>query len=216
MSEFQLIQFLHLIGFAYWLGGDLGVFMSSYVVTDSQQPPAVRVSAAKLLFALDQIPRICMTLMLPLGIHLAWRMGALPVSGTMIAVFWLIALAWLANVIILHKSPGGPTATLDLGFRASLSLILLGVGLGSLLFDAVAMPYWVAAKLAIFGGLIACGLLVRIQLRPFGPAFARIASGDGTAEDDAAIQRSLGKTRPIVITIWLGLLVSAALGIHLI
>ena len=37
-----------------------------------------------------------------------------------------------------------------------------------------------------------------------------------TAADDAAIHQSLGGTRPFVVAIWVGLLTSAALGIHLI
>ena len=61
MNEYLIIKFLHLVGFAYWLGGDLGVFHSSYYVADPNRSPEVRVAAAKILFWLDQVPRICMT-----------------------------------------------------------------------------------------------------------------------------------------------------------
>jgi uncharacterized membrane protein len=81
MNEYLIIKFLHLVGFAYWLGGDLGVFHSSYYVADPKQPPAVRVAAAKILFWLDQVPRMCMTMMLPLGVHLAWKCAPSAVVG---------------------------------------------------------------------------------------------------------------------------------------
>ena len=77
------------------------------------------------------------------------------------------------------------------------------------------MPGWVAAKLIIFGVMIACGFAVRIKLRDFGPAFANLTLGNPSEADNVAIRRSLGGTRPFVITIWIGLLASTALGLHL-
>ena len=59
-------------------------------------------------------------------------------------------------------------------------------------------------------------LVVRLKLRPFGPAVASLAAGNVTDADNDAIKRSLDSTRPYVLTIWAGLLVSTALGLHLI
>lgn len=220
MTEILLIKLLHLVGFAYWLGGDLGVFTSSYIVVNDKLSPEVRISAAKLLFALDQAPRICMTLMLPLGTHLAWKMGALPIDGAAMTGIWLLAIGWLTMVVTLHVAPPGKGKTLlttfDFWFRLALAIGLIGGATSSLLNDSSSVPYWVAAKLAIFGGLVGCGLIIRIQLKPFAPAFAKLAQGAVTDEVNATIRDSLNDTRPWVILIWIGLLASAALGIHLI
>lgn len=220
MNEYLVLKFLHVVGFAYWLGGDLGVFISSYVVTNNTLSAETRVTAAKLLFALDQIPRICMTVMLPLGIHLAWMLNVFNFSSTIMAIVWLLAIAWLAMVIGLHRAqPSKPKAlltTFDFWFRSTLALALVLSGAMALLGLTTAMPYWVAAKLLIFGGLISCGLIVRLKLRAFGPAFAKLAQGKATGGDDAAISTSLAATRPFVVTIWIGLLASAALGLHVI
>ena len=78
------------------------------------------------------------------------------------------------------------------------------------------MPYWVAIKLAIFGGLVACGLFVRIMLKPFGPAFAKVVQGNPDAADNEAIRSSLARVKPFVLAIWAGLIASAALGLHLV
>ena len=220
MSDYMIIKFLHLVGFAYWLGGDLGVFHSSYWVANPKNSPEVRVAAAKILFWLDQVPRICMTMMLPLGLHLAWRAGLLGFPGTVMALIWLGAFGWLSLVIYLHVAEASPTKILltsfDFWFRLVLSLSLLGTGAAALFGGAFDLPYWVAIKLMIFGALVGLGLTVRIRLKPFGPAFANIAQGKGTADDDEAIKRSLGGTRPLVVAIWAGLFLSAALGLHLI
>ena len=220
MNEYLLFKFLHIVGFAYWLGGDLGVFHSSYWVANPKHPPEVRVAAAKILFWLDQVPRICMTMMLPLGLHLAWLSGLLPFDAAIMAGIWSGCFAWLGMVVYLHIVSATPTKALvtrfDFGFRLVLALVLVGSGSAALLGGVADLPYWLAIKLMIYGGLVGLGLIVRIKLQPFGPAFANIAQGRGTAADDAAIDATLGGTRPFVVAIWLGLLASAALGLHLI
>jgi len=64
--------------------------------------------------------------------------------------------------------------------------------------------------------MIACGLMVRIKLKPFGPAFAKLVAGNPSQADEDALEGSISATRPWVMVIWLGLLLSAALGLHLI
>lgn len=219
MNDYLLLKFLHILGFAYWLGGDLGVFISSFPVVNEKLSRQARVTAAGILFRADLGPRISMTLTLPLGTHLAWTLGLLPIGGNAMAAIWLVGLGWLAMVVVLHFAASGRFKTLltatDFWFRLAVSLGLIGIGLHSLLGPG-ALLYWVAAKLAIFGGLVGCGLLIRVRLKPFGAAFANLAGGAATDADNAAIRHHLGATRPIVVAIWLGLLASAALGMRLI
>ena len=129
MNTYLLVTFLHLTGFAYWLGGDLGVFHSSYWVANPDNPPEVRAAAAKILFWLDQVPRICMTMMLPTGLQLAWQAGLLGFGSPVMGAIWLAAFAWLAMVLYLHAASPSGTKTLltrfDFWFRLALSLALL-------------------------------------------------------------------------------------------
>ena len=219
MSEFLLLKVLHVIGFAYWLGTDLGVFYSSYFVADEQRSAEVRVATAKILFALDQAPRICMTMMLPLGIDLTWRMGIFQFDSWVMWLIWILCFGWLAMVITLHVSKPGKgkmiLTSFDFVFRLALAVGLLALGAFAQFSDLLTMPHWVAIKILIYGGLVGCGLLVRIKLKPFAPAFANLARGEASNVDSAAIARSLGATRPYVIAIWAGLIASTALGLHL-
>ena len=57
-------------------------------------------------------------------------------------------------------------------------------------------------------------LAIRIQLRPFGPAFARLMAQGPDAAGDQAIQRSIAACIPYVVSIWILLLLSAATGLH--
>jgi hypothetical protein len=220
MSELLFVKFLHIIGLVYWLGGDLGVFYSSFIVSDEKAAPNVRLAAGQMLFALDQAPRICMTMMLPLGLHLAWLHGALTFSSGIMLGIWLVAFAWMASVLFLHFGSGTTAKAIvtriDYWFRVVVIVTLIYKGASSLLGDSDALPYWIAWKLIIFGILISLGLTVRIVLKDFGPAFAKVAAGNPDDAANAAIRQGLGRTRPFVVCIWIGLLISTALGLHLI
>ncbi len=219
MNEFLIVKFLHVVGFAYWLGADLGVFYTSYYVVNERLSDEVRLTTAKILFALDQAPRICMTMMLPLGLHLLWKMNVLRFGADVMTLIWVLCFAWLGMVITLHIAKPGRARTaltrFDFWFRLALALGLVVTGLVALFTGIIAMPHWAALKIAIFGGLVGCGLIVRIRLKPFGPAFARLAAGSVSEADNDAIRRSLNGTRPFVVAIWVGLLTSTALGLHL-
>ena len=219
MNETALLSLLHLLGLVYWLGADLGVFYSSFILCDERKSPAVRVSAAKILFALDQAPRICMTLMLPLGVHLAAITGYIRAPDWLVPAVWLLGLGWLAMVLALHFLGHGRDlrllTRLDFWFRSVMVLALVLVAVLAIAGQLAAVSAWAGWKLGIFAGLVCCGLLVRVKLKPFGPAFARLAAGTHGPEDDAAINAAIGGSRPYVLLIWLGLLVSSALGVHL-
>ncbi len=219
MTDIALLKFAHILGLVYWLGADLGVFYSSYVLCDDRQPTSVRLSAARILFALDQAPRISMTLMLPLGVHLAVRLGYITAPDWVVPATWGIALAWLTMVLLLHfKGHGGRLGwltTVDFAFRVGVVITLLGLAAAALLDQLPGFSAWAAIKLAIFAGLVLCGLLVRVKLRPFGPAFAALAADRAGDAENAVIRRSIGGTRPFVVAIWVGLLLNTALGVHL-
>jgi hypothetical protein len=219
MTAIALLKFAHILGFVYWLGTDLGVWYSSYYAADRNLSPETRVTVIRILLALDLSPRICMTLMLPVGIQLGYWFGLLPMVSWIIVALWLLSLGWLATVLYLHFGPKGAgsqlLARIDFGFRLAVITALATYATFSLFGFSDAQADWVAWKLLIFAAMIGCGLMIRIRLAPFGPAFARLAAGNATEADDETIERSIAATRPWVLLIWLGLLFSAALGLRL-
>lgn len=219
MTEIAFLKLAHILGLVYWLGADLGVFYSSFILCDDSRTDAVRVSAAKILFALDQAPRICMTMMLPLGVHLAAALGFIHAPPWLVPLTWAIGLAWLSMVLILHFAHGRDLRFLtrtDFLFRALLTTVLLLAALGAVLGKIPAVTPWAGWKLGLFGALVLCGLMVRVRLRPFAPAFAKLVRGEAGPGDNQDIRRSIGGTRPFVVAIWIGLLMNSALGLHLI
>jgi len=220
MSETGILLLLHLLLFVYWLGGDLGVFYASFFVADERLSPAQRQTAAAILNGLDQGPRICMPLILAVGVHLAWRMGAMSASGPAVAAVWLLALVWLAMVLALHFGHGRafvPALTrIDFAFRVLVLAGAAGVAGAALAGVTALMPAWLALKLLIFAALVGCGLMVRVRFKAFGPAFRALVTEGPSEAVNAEIRGSIQAVRPFVLAIWVGLIANAALGLHLI
>ncbi|MFK7957697.1 MAG: hypothetical protein AB8B96_16475 [Lysobacterales bacterium] len=218
MTEILFLKLLHILLFVYWLGGDLGVFYSSKYIADASRGVEARRTAADIMLFVDQAPRICMALMLPTGFHLCWKLGLVPMSGISVAGLWVFGLLWVATVIKLHISHGQAVILTKVDWWGRLIVItgLLALSIHSLVGDGLLRADWVAWKLIVFAGLMTMGLLIRINLKPFGPAFGKLVTVGADDEVNATIKASLAKVKPFVVTIWVGLLVNAMLGLHII
>jgi len=206
----------HLLLFAWWLGGDLGVFYSSGRVVDASQPRAARLMAGRIMLALDVVPRICMSLMLTVSALLAATVGIPHPAWQMVAVLALGPL-WLGLVLFLHWHEGSPAAPLvrrlDLALRWIVIAAVVASATWSLVNGRLAALPWLAAKLYLFAFLVFCGLMIRRGLPPFIAGYAALAAGRETPETDRAMAASLARMRPWVLAIWAGLVASAVLGV---
>ncbi|MFQ3257129.1 MAG: hypothetical protein ACI9W7_001602, partial [Porticoccaceae bacterium] len=72
---------------------------------------------------------------------------------------------------------------------------------------------WITAKLLGFAFLIFCGLMIRVNLKDFGSIYAKIVQNNYTEADNQTMALSLKKVKPWVVTIWVVLIIEAALGI---
>jgi hypothetical protein len=205
-----LFTLLHILVFVYWLGGDLGVFYSSTILTDTKANPQGRIAAAKVLAQVDMAPRTAMILTLPTGLSVAAVKGWVQMPALALVAVWLFALVWLALawiVHIKHLPAGSAIRKLDLAIRwAMIGGLCAYASLGG-------VPLFMAIKLVIVAITIGLGLWIRKALSPFGPAFMDMVTSGPTSETDAIIARSLNQSRPAVISIWILLLAAAFLGL---
>lgn len=219
MSEYFLLKFGHLLLFVYWLGGDLGTFYSSKFVANAELSVEARGTAATIMMAVDQAPRICMTLILPFGLHLAYNMGIFDVNFSLIVAIWIISIGWFAMVVVQHVDHSSAfipaLIRLDFWFRLVMIVALTVIGSYALLFNSIFSADWAAIKLLVFAGLMVCGLLIRVQFKPFGPAFETLLREGPSDAVNQSISSSIARSKPFVYVIWLGLLFNAALGLHL-
>ena len=212
--ELTLFTLLHILVLVYWLGGDVGVFYASTLLTDEKRDAAGRLAAGKIVADVDLAPRFCLLLALPTGLALADAKGWLQVDAAWLVAAFLAAMAWIGLVVQLHVRHAGMEAMkrLDTGLRLAFlgGLVIAG---GGALAGAFSLPLFLALKLLILAFAIAMGLLVRVALRPFGPAFLALATQGPSPDTDRIIKSCLDRARPAVVMIWLALIAAAWLGV---
>ena len=212
-----LTSLAHLLVLVYWLGGDVGAFLSSRIVTDPAKSAPARIAAAGVLANVDMAPRSALILAMPTGISLALAKGWLAMPAWQEAAVWAGSLAWLAIAWIIHLKhlePGAALRRIDLGVRwlVLIKLIALALWPGAI-FDFGPLPLFLKLKCAILAACIGCGLAIRALLGPFGRAFAALVRDGASPQGDAVIAASLSRARPIVMLLWVMLLCAAFLGL---
>jgi Na+-transporting methylmalonyl-CoA/oxaloacetate decarboxylase gamma subunit len=205
---------LHLLVFAYWLGGDLGAFYSSRLLVDAERSPEARAAAATILMNVDMAPRMGLIFAFPTGFALAIQRGWMGVDPVWIAPAFVVAALWAVAAWLVHLKTGPHELAghLDAGVRW---LVLTALTVAALLSFAglYNLPLFVALKLLLLALAIACGLMIRRALKPFAPAFGALVSGQGDTAGDEVIAASLAHAKRYVLVIWLMLFAAAALGV---
>ena len=219
MDYYPLLKYAHIIAFVYWLGGDLGTFFASRQVVRRDIGVEARRVALKIMLACDQGPRLAMPATLAVGYQLAVSMAFLVSPQWLTATVWIVCLAWFVEVLILYRHEGKPfaarLATVDFRFRLVAMAILIAASVYGLAGAGWLIDDRIGWKMLIFAGLMGCGVMIRWHLRPFGPAFASLVTHGPTDTVNDTLEQSLGRCRPYVMAIWLGLFVNAAIGMRL-
>ncbi len=220
MEYFLWLKYAHIIAFVYWLGGDLGTFFASQQVVNRDNSPESRSVALKIMLACDQGPKLAMPAIFVLGYQMAAAMGYLTVPGWVTPLVWVLGIYWFTVVLVLYFNEGKSfTQTLsawDFRFRLAVIAVLVAWSVSELMGGETIGADWVAWKILVFAGLVSCGVMIRLNLKPFVPAFVKLVSEGPTDELNNTLQQSINRCRPWVWLIWIGLFVNAAFGVHLI
>jgi hypothetical protein len=207
----------HVLLFVYWLGGDLGVYYSASYVSNASLARDARATALRILGWLDQVPRYCLVLMLPVGYSLARATGVVEIPPMVYAVLWAMTAAWLVLVYAVHRLQGtkigASLRNIDLVWRV---VLLTGI-----IWDAVQgfrgtghiLAPFVAAKFALFAFLLFCGIMLRVRGAKLGSALRELMARGSTPAIEATITEGFKRTKPFVLAIWVGLVLAAFVGI---
>lgn len=213
LSSYAILLIVHLLLFAYWLGADLGVFYSSFIVVDKDKPIADRKTAAGILVALDRLPRACLILMLPVSVSLASSMGQIAVSSGVLGGLWFLGAIWLVMLWRIETTHDATLTRIDAIIRLLVISGLVGFAIAGIIGQGPVASDWVALKMLLFATAITCGLMIRRVFAPFGPAFGALVTTGSTPEIEQTIDTSLKNARPFVIVIWACLIGAAAVSV---
>ncbi len=217
--DYLLLKYAHIIAFVYWLGGDLGTFFGSKYVSKSELSPQTRAIALKIMLACDQAPKIAMPLIFPLGLQMASIMGVIQVPMAVIGLVWLIAVIWVFNVRFMYTTDNqaakAKVGQIDFWVRVVVIAAISTYAIMGLFDNSLIAAPWVAYKMLIFAALIFFGMMIRKNLQPFIMAFGRMMREGASDETNGIIDAALHRVHPWVYGIWAGLLLNAAIGVHL-
>ncbi len=216
LTVYELVLFMHLLLFVYWLGPDVGVYYLSGRICDPALSDGQRLVAAQTMAQIDLVPRICMSLMLTVGGILTEYVG-IPHPAWQWAGILLLGPVWLSLVLIIHFKAGtslGETATrIDFYFRFALLFGILASVVYSWSTGRLDAAPWVGGKLLLFAGIIVFGLLMRVAVKPLIAGIGRMAQEGSSDEINQVMSGSLARTKPFVLGLWVCLLLEGFLGV---
>lgn len=197
---YQALLALHIVVLGYWLGADLVINSEfRFVVHRADLPVSARDAMTDHLMEVDQHVRYALVLQAMLGTLLLASLAMVP------AMLAWIALAagpgWLALVEAAHstrKSPrGNRLARIDRGLRYALATLLVSAALAM-----ADWPVWLRIKLALFAGVIGCGVLIRFQLIRHFALWGTIVATGSNGEREAGLRAIYRRATAILITLW--------------
>ena len=97
---------------------------------------------------------------------------------------------------------GSRLAWWDWRIRYVLIAAFLAMGILSLLTGSPLAAPWLAWKVILFAGVMACGIGIRYHMRQCYRAWPRIWEGRGTAEDEASLRKALMRATYVLWVLW--------------
>ncbi|MDX2222762.1 MAG: hypothetical protein SFV21_08440 [Rhodospirillaceae bacterium] len=202
----DILVFAHVILFVYWLGPDWGVWVTSHYIAKPGLPADERRRFLAAMLKIDLLPRSCLIVLPALGLQLAANLGMSPVTGGWLAAFWAFSIGWLVVswLVYLRKGPlaGDLLRRLDNGVRYLVAPAFILSGCYSLATGAWFGSNWLALKVAIYGVIVALGLILRSFVGLWVTGFQRLAVEGPKAEIDTLFSDALARSKPVVYVFW--------------
>ena len=205
MTAYFAWKYLHILMFVFWVGTDMGVYLSCKKSTDSKIPIDARFLLLHMALRIELLPRTMWKAALPLGVTLARQMDLITLSDAGLAAVWLFSVAWwgvsMYGAWHYDKPVGHKFAKVTNVITAvvGISMIALAVtsymGNGPFAADAT----WLQWKIAIYGVINLMIVLMLYVFDPMGIAFGRLAVEGSTPEIETTISTIMDRA---TVTIW--------------
>ena len=203
----QILLVAHIAVLGYWLGSELVINSTyRYVSFGSGMPFAERSRLMEHVMHVDQHVRYALVLQFGLGFALAALYGYLP-GGP--ASAWLAGAAcvvWLGFVEAVHRlrhaAVGKTLGNIDRVSRYLLMAVLVAIACG-LIGGSWNMPLWLRIKLALFAGVMASGVGIRLALISHFRTWKIMAAEGPSDASNAIIRATCIKATSVLLVLWL-------------
>lgn len=212
----DVLRWLHILAVVYWLGGEWGVFQSSFNTGNMKLALEERRRHFETAYRIDIMARSGIILLLPLGIHMGYNLGAHPWGGGFLVLNWVFGFAWLAlcwaAFINRYNDRGLQLTLIDEKLRYVIIPALMGTSVYSLYTGGPLTMNWYAAKVFVYSLMLVIGLVLRFVMRQRTQMFRQIEREGMKPEIEARIQSHVRIGRTIAYFYWIGIMFTAFLG----
>ncbi|NJD31758.1 MAG: hypothetical protein FIB04_07720 [Gammaproteobacteria bacterium] len=217
IASHLVLKWFHIIAMVYWLGGEWGVFQTSYHVTNPRLPLDERRRHMETAYRIDILARLGIILLLPIGLHMGHNFGVQPLGGGWLVLIWVLAAAWVALALAAFVKRGTDTGLRLTMFDDKIRYVLIPVLAGTATLSLVTgHPFtakWYAAKVLIYSGLLVIGLILRFVMRHWTETFRKLAAGGPDAGLEAQLTREIRMSRRLAYLYWFGIGTVAFIGV---
>jgi hypothetical protein len=205
MTAILTWKYLHILMFVFWVGTDMGVFLSCKKATDPKLPIDARFLLLHMALRIELLPRTMWKAALPLGVMLSQANGWLNLSDMQLVLVWVFSIAWWAISMTgawYYDKPIGHTLTkVNNAITSIVGITLIWLAYSSAVgngpFDADAS--WLHWKVGIYGLINLMIVAMLYVFDPMGIAFGRLAVEGSTPEIETTINTIMDRA---TVTIW--------------
>ena len=220
ISTVMVLKWAHIIAMVYWLGGEWGVFQTSYNVINRKLPIDERRRHMETAYRIDILARTGILLLFPLGWQMGNVYGIQPFGGIWIVAMWLFFAFWLAicwGAFFARETDRGLALTkFDEKIRFIFIPAIFIAAVSSLLgfgpFEAGPMQMWYSAKILIFSLLLVIGLKLRFIMREWTELFRVLAQDPDNHAAEETLDKSIRVGRGLAYLYWIGIATVGFLG----
>ena len=217
IDPYLVLVYVHIVLFVYWLGGDLGVYVTSKFVADRKLSMEERFRFMNALMICDMGPRTALILLGPVGLEMARIVGVINVSPAIGGIAWLVSFIWLGvNWWMFYNDRHPMTAklrTADLYLRYVLIAGIAAVAIYSMAKGGPVNQTWMQVKLLAFAVAISLGVYLRTEIVQWIIGFGMVRQGGEAADKgNTIIEQSLARSRRAALVLWFAVAVAAFLG----
>jgi hypothetical protein len=212
MDLYTVLIFVHVLLFAGWLGGHLGVLALIRQARSAKLDPEHRGFTLRLAMRLDRIPRTAFALTPAVGLTLAESWGS-PVRGPWLGLVWFVTLIWVGFVWLVPRESDAQSARILRRVEGVL-MVLLGsaffaYGTYQLFWGDAITGKWLALKMALFGLVPLTALEVGEGMHRLRPALDEIAASRVPGRVPPEVARAIDLTSAATLVLY-GLLIAIA------
>lgn len=212
----DVLIFVHVLLFGYWLGSDLGVFFCDSQLTRDDLSLDERLRVRGIRQKVDMAPRTCAPLILPIGFMLAVDYGS-QIAGWWLVLIWALSLGWLAMLwagrfaIGTAREGALNKANQVLFFLVAFAMAALGVY--ALIAGEPVAERWLAVKMMLYGLMALAANWILNAADRWEPIFAMVrAGGAQRVEGEKRMKRNRINAGSAAATLWLVVLLIGFLG----